>query len=53
MRYSFLLLLPLAHFAAAQAPAPVHPPHTILVRGTAEQELEPETFCTPPGFRKM
>lgn len=42
MRYSFLLLLPLAHFAAAQAPAPVHPPHTILVRGTDEQELEPE-----------
>jgi hypothetical protein len=42
MRYSFLLLLPLAHLAAAQAPVPVHPPHTILVRGTAEQELEPE-----------
>jgi uncharacterized protein YggE len=42
MRRYFLALLPFAQFAAAQAPAPMHPPHTILVRGTAEQELEPE-----------
>lgn len=42
MRYYFLFLLPLTQFAAAQAPIPMHPPHTILVRGTAEQELEPE-----------
>ncbi|MCI1186623.1 SIMPL domain-containing protein [Hymenobacter sp. DH14] len=42
MRYFFLFLLPLARLAGAQAPAPLHPPHTILVRGTAEQELDPE-----------
>ena len=42
MRYFFLLLLPLTRLAAAQVPVPVNPPHTILVRGTAEQELEPE-----------
>ena len=43
MRCFFLLsFLPLAQLAAAQAPGPVHPPHTILVRGMAEQELEPE-----------
>ncbi|MBF9219844.1 SIMPL domain-containing protein [Hymenobacter ruricola] len=40
MRHLYLLLLPLAHFSAAQAPVPT--PRTILVRGTAEQELEPE-----------
>ncbi|HEX8659811.1 MAG TPA: SIMPL domain-containing protein, partial [Hymenobacter sp.] len=37
----FLLLLFLAPSVAAQVPAPT-PPRTILVRGTAEQELEPE-----------
>lgn len=45
MRYLFLLLLvSFAQVAAAQAPAqaPVNLPHTIAVRGTAEQELEPE-----------
>jgi uncharacterized protein YggE len=39
-----LFLFPLVSFAsvaAAQAPVPVVP-HTILVRGTAEQELDPE-----------
>jgi len=42
MRYFVLFLLPWAQLAAAQAPALPQPPHTILVRGTAEQELEPE-----------
>ncbi|MDO7846843.1 SIMPL domain-containing protein [Hymenobacter sp. M29] len=42
MRYYFLFLLPLTRFAAAQAPIPQPLPHTVLVRGTAEQELEPE-----------
>ncbi|WP_035565356.1 SIMPL domain-containing protein [Hymenobacter sp. IS2118] len=41
MRCLFLLLLPLAHLSAAQAVAPSLA-HTILVRGTAEQELDPE-----------
>ncbi|MBF9238381.1 SIMPL domain-containing protein [Hymenobacter sp. BT683] len=42
MRHLFvLLILPLAHLSAAQTVAPV-PPRTILVRGTAEQEIEPE-----------
>ncbi|SFQ68859.1 SIMPL domain-containing protein [Hymenobacter arizonensis] len=40
MRY-LLLLLPFAHPVAAQV-APPTPPRTILVRGTAEQELDPE-----------
>jgi uncharacterized protein YggE len=42
MRYALLLLLPLSQLAAAQAPAQAPPPHTLLVRGTAEKELEPE-----------
>ncbi|GAA4026069.1 hypothetical protein GCM10022409_07600 [Hymenobacter glaciei] len=42
MRRLFLmLLLPLAQPVVAQV-APPAPPHTILVRGAAEQELEPE-----------
>ena len=41
MRHLFLLLLPLAHISTAQSVAPT-PPHTVLVRGTAEQELDPE-----------
>ncbi|GAB2849241.1 SIMPL domain-containing protein [Hymenobacter ruber] len=42
MRHLFLLLLlPLAQPVVAQVAPPV-PPHTILVRGTAEQELDPE-----------
>ena len=41
MRCLFLLFLPLAHLSAAQAVAPSLA-HTILVRGTAEQELDPE-----------
>jgi len=39
------LLLPLVSLSAARAQAPPPtpgPPHTILVRGTAEQELEPD-----------
>jgi len=35
-----LVLLPLAQVAAAQVPAPLA--HTILVRGVAERELDPE-----------
>lgn len=42
MRHLFFLLLPLGLPAAAQLPAPNSPAHTVLVRGTAEQELEPE-----------
>ena len=42
-RLFLLLLLPLAQPGwAQQAPPAPAPPHTILVRGTAEQELEPE-----------
>jgi len=41
MRYLFLLLLG-AQPALAQAVSPAAVPHTILVRGTAERELEPE-----------
>ena len=41
MRRLFLLLLPLAQPVIAQV-APPAPPHTVLVRGTAEQELDPE-----------
>lgn len=40
-RFSTLLLLPLAQLAHAQLPAPALP-RTVLVRGTAEQELDPE-----------
>jgi uncharacterized protein YggE len=40
-QFSVLLLLPLAQLAYAQAPAPALP-RTVLVRGTAEQELDPE-----------
>lgn len=42
MRAFLLLLLPLAQPLQAQTTPPAAPPHTILVRGTAEQELEPE-----------
>ncbi|GAA3969960.1 SIMPL domain-containing protein [Hymenobacter antarcticus] len=43
MRHLFLsLLLPLAQPGLAQVVAPPAPPRIILVRGTAEQELEPE-----------
>jgi uncharacterized protein YggE len=43
MRYLLLfLLLPLARPAAAQTPALPKPPHTVVVRGAAWQELEPE-----------
>lgn len=37
-----LLLLPLVQPARAQVAPPPAVPHTMLVRGTAEQELEPE-----------
>ena len=42
MRHLFLLLLPLARPVVAQVTPLPASPHTILVRGTAEQELEPE-----------
>ena len=43
MRYCvFLCLLPLAQAAAQPAALPAAPPRTILVRGTAERELEPD-----------
>ena len=38
---ALLLLLPLTQLAHAQAPVPTLP-HTVLVRGTAEQEIDPE-----------
>ena len=41
-RFLFLVWLPLAGLAAAQSPAPTAVPRTILVRGTAERELDPE-----------
>ena len=41
MRHLFLLILPLAHISAAQSVASA-PPRTVLVRGIAEQELDPE-----------
>ncbi|WP_460584164.1 SIMPL domain-containing protein [Hymenobacter arcticus] len=40
-KLTLLSLLLVAQVAAAQAPAPAMP-HTILVRGTAERELDPE-----------
>ncbi|RZK98003.1 MAG: SIMPL domain-containing protein [Hymenobacter sp.] len=40
-KLALLPLLLVAQVAAAQAPAPAMP-HTILVRGTAERELDPE-----------
>ena len=40
-RLLLLSLLPLAQVGAAQVPAPPMP-RTILVRGTAERELDPE-----------
>lgn len=42
MRRLLLVLLPLAQVAAAQVPTPAAVPHTILMRGTAERELDPE-----------
>ena len=40
--FLLLLLLPLAQPVVAQVAAPGAPPRTILVRGAAEQELDPE-----------
>lgn len=40
--FLLLLLLPLAQPGWAQVTLAPAPPHTILVRGTAEQELDPE-----------